>query len=101
MFSANKFCKQKDRNKERSGGLPEEKETFYQTVVANVVCWWDGNQAWASHQAKKLVRRVHSMVGPEVNCLETVAERRMKDKIKAILDNPSHPFQHELWQMGS
>ncbi|XP_064159280.1 scavenger receptor cysteine-rich domain-containing group B protein-like [Anguilla rostrata] len=33
--------------------------------------------------------------------LEAVVERRMRDKMKIILDNPSCPLYEELWQMGS
>lgn len=33
----------------------------------------------------------------KVDSVEAVAEMRMRDKIKTILDCPSHP----LWQMGT
>lgn len=38
------------------------------------------------------------MVWLELDSLESVAERRMEDKIKAILDKPSHPLHDELRQ---
>lgn len=41
------------------------------------------------------------MVGLELDSLESVVERRMKDEIKAILNNLSHPLHDELWQIGS
>lgn len=41
------------------------------------------------------------MVGLELDSLESVAERRMKDEIKAVPDNPSHPLHDELWEIGS
>lgn len=40
------------------------------------------------------------MAGMELDSLETIAERRMKDKIKAILENPSHPLHKEQRQIG-
>lgn len=40
------------------------------------------------------------MAGMELDSLETIAERRMKDKIKAILENPSHPLYKEQRQIG-
>ena len=49
----------------------------------------------------KLVREANSVVGLELDSLESVAERRMKDEIKAILNNLSHPLHDELWQIGS
>ena len=49
----------------------------------------------------KLVRKVSSVVGLELDSLEAVAEKRTRDKIKSILGNPSHPLYDELWQMGS
>jgi len=40
-------------------------------------------------------------VGQQLDSLEAVVERRMRDKLKSILDNPSHPLHDELWQMRS
>ena len=48
-----------------------------------------------------LVRKASSVVGLELDSLEVVVERRMRDKFKSILGNPSHPLHAELWQMGS
>lgn len=54
-----------------------------------------------SSQCTKL-SKTSCVVGLEVESLEAVAERRrMKDKIKTILDKPSHPLQDELWRMSS
>ncbi len=79
---------------------------FYQSTVASalffaVVCWGGGIRAGEASRLNKLVRKASSVVGLELDSLESVAERRMKDKIKAILENPSHPLHDELWQMGS
>lgn len=50
----------------------------------------------------RLEKKATSVVGLEQDSLESeVAERRMRDKIKAILDNPAHPLHNMLWQMCS
>ena len=54
-----------------------------------------------SSRLNKLVRKASSVVGLELDSLEVVVERRMRDKFKSILGNPSHPLHAELWQMGS
>ncbi len=78
---------------------------FYQSVVASalffaVVCWGGGIRAGEASRLSKLLRKASSVVGMELDSLESVAERRM-DRIKAILDNPSHLLHDEPWQMGS
>ncbi len=67
---------------------------FYQSIVASalfftVVCWGGGIGAVEASRLNKLVRKKLDS--------QSVAERRMKDKIKAILDNHSHPLYDELW----
>ncbi|XP_074525709.1 GTPase IMAP family member 8-like [Halichoeres trimaculatus] len=81
-------------------------KTFYQSVVASalffaVVCWWGGIKAGEVNRLNKLVKKAHSVVGLQLDTLETVAERRIMDKIRAIIDNSSHPLHNELWDMGS
>ena len=79
---------------------------FYQSVVASTLffagaCWGGGIKAGESNRLNKLVRKASSVVGLELDSLEVVVERRMRDKFKSILGNPSHPLHAELWQMGS
>ena len=79
---------------------------FYQSIVASalffaVVSWGGGLKAGEAGSLNKLVRKARSVVGLELDSVESVAERRMTDKFKAILDNPSHPLHEEPWQMGS
>ncbi|XP_060900327.1 mucin-2-like [Labrus mixtus] len=81
-------------------------KTFYQSVVAStlffaVVCWWGGIKTGEASRLNKLVKKARSVVGLEQDSLEAVAERRMKDRIIAILDNSPHPLHDELWQMSS
>ncbi len=78
---------------------------FYQSVVASalffaVVCWGGGIRAGEASRLNKLVRKASSVVGLDLDSLESVAERRIKYKIKNILNNPSHPLYDDLWQMG-
>ena len=64
-------------------------------------CWGGGIKAGESNRLKKLVRKASSVVGLELDSLEVVVERRMRDKFKSIMGNPSHPLHAELWQMRS
>ncbi len=43
-----------------------------------------------------LLRKTSSVVWLELESLESVVERRMKDKIKAFLDDTSHLFHDKL-----
>ena len=80
--------------------------TFYLSVVASTLffagaCWGGGIMAGESNRLNKLVRKASSVVGLELDSLEVVVERRMRDKFESIMGNPSHPLHAELWQMGS
>ena len=50
---------------------------------------------------KKLVKKASSVEGMELDCVEVVTERRMRGKLKAIMDNPSHPLYAELRKLKS
>ncbi len=72
------------------------------------VCWGGGIKAGAASRLNKLVSLPACWACWGQLCgwagtghLGSVADVRMKDEIKAILDNPSHPLHDELWQMGS
>ena len=80
--------------------------TFYLSVVASTLffagaCWGGGIKAGESNRLNKLVRKASSVVGLELDSLDVVLERRMMDKFKSILGNPSNPLHAELWQMKS
>jgi hypothetical protein len=49
----------------------------------------------------RLVRKDSSVGGLEADSLEAVVERRIGEKFKSVLGNPSHPLCVELWQLGS
>ncbi|KAK0152207.1 hypothetical protein N1851_006440 [Merluccius polli] len=64
---------------------------FYQSVVAStlffaVACWGGGIKAGETNRLNKLVRKASSVVGLELDSLEAVAERRMRDKIKTSVN---------------
>ena len=70
---------------------------FYQSVVASAtffaaVCWGGGIGCGGASKLNKLVRKASSVVGMELDCVEAVTERRMRGKLQAIMDNPSHPL---------
>ncbi len=56
-----------------------------------MVCWGGGIRAGEASRLNKLVRKASSVFGLELDSLESVAEEKMKDKIKAMLESPSHP----------
>ena len=72
---------------------------FHLSVVASTLffagaCWRGGFTAGESNRLNKLVRKASSVVGLELDSLEVVVERRMKDKFKSIVDN--HPIPSML-----
>ena len=77
---------------------------FYQSVVASAisfaaVCWGGGIGSGGASKLNKLVRKVSSVVGMKLDGVEAVIERRMRGKLQAIVDNPSHPLYAELRQL--
>lgn len=63
-------------------------QIFYQSTLATalffmVAYWGDGIKARGTSGLIKLVRKARSVLGLELKSLGTVAERRMKGKIKA------------------
>ena len=81
-------------------------QMFYQSVVASatffaVVCWGGGIGSGGASKMNKLVRKASSVVGMKLDCVEAVTERRMRGKLQAIMDNPSHPLYAELRQLRS
>src|SRR4029434_4607956 len=68
---------------------------FYQSVVASaliyaVVCWGGSIKKRDAGRLDRLVRRAGAVVGTELDCLTTVAERRTLSRLLTILDNVHH-----------
>src|SRR4029434_2142808 len=68
---------------------------LYQSVVASVlfyavVCWGGSIKKRDAGRLDRLVRR--AVVGTELDCLTTVAERRTLSRLLTILDNVHHPL---------
>ena len=79
---------------------------FYQSVVASaifsaVACWGSGAGEGEKNRLNKLVEKASSVVGGELVSLEEVAKGRIRDKLRSIMDNPSHPLYSELTQLKS
>ena len=53
-------------------------------IFFGVACWAGG-----TNKLNKLERKASSVVGMELDCVEAVTEKRMRGKLKAIMDNPS------------
>jgi hypothetical protein len=81
----------------RSTGTWACTDIFYQSVVASalfyaVVCWGGSIGAGNTNRLNKLIRKAGSVIGCNLDTLEAVVERRMLNKLLAILDNPDHPL---------
>ena len=74
---------------------------FYQSIVASVlfyavVCWGGGIKAGEQNKLNKLIKKASSVVGLRMESVQSVAERRIRDKLKAMLANTSHPLYGTL-----
>ncbi|KAK0149865.1 hypothetical protein N1851_009389 [Merluccius polli] len=65
------------------------------------MCWGGGIGSGGASKLNKLVRKASPVVGMKLDCVEAVTERRMRGKLQAIMDNPSHPLYAELRQLRS
>ena len=79
---------------------------FYQSVVSSillyaVVCWGGGIKAWELNKLNKITKKASSVVGLRIEGLQSVAERRIKLKLKSIMANPSHPLYGDLQDRAS
>ncbi|XP_076606376.1 uncharacterized protein LOC143332617 [Chaetodon auriga] len=79
---------------------------FYQTVVASAlfyaaVCWGGSIKKRDVTRLDKLVRRVGSVVGTEIDRLISVAERRALSRLLSIMDNPLHPLHSVIFRQRS
>ena len=79
---------------------------FYHSVVASAisfaaVCWGGGIGSGGASKFNKLGRKASSVLGMKLDGVEAVIERRMRGKLQAIMDNPSHPLYAELRQLRS
>ena len=74
---------------------------FYQSVVASVlfyavVCWGGSMKKRDAGRLDRLVRRAGAVVGMELDCLTSVAEKRTLSRLLTILDNDHHPLHSTL-----
>ncbi|XP_058254652.1 uncharacterized protein LOC131359093 [Hemibagrus wyckioides] len=72
-------------------------QMFYQTVVASAffyaaVCWGGSIKKKVASRLDKLVRKVSSIVGSELDSLISVAARRALSRLLSIMDKPLHPL---------
>ena len=74
---------------------------FYQSVVASillyaVVCWGGGIKAGERNKLEKTIKKASSVVGLRMEGLQSVADRRIREKLNSIMGNPSHPLYADL-----
>ena len=74
---------------------------FYQSVVASVlfyavVCWGGSIKKRDAGRLDRLVKKARAVVGTELDCLTTVAERRTLSRLLTILDNDPHQLHSTL-----
>ena len=65
-------------------------------IVFTVLCWGGGIRTCGANTLGKLVRKASSVVGVELDSVEAVTEKRMRGKLKDIMDDPCHPFYAKL-----
>ncbi|KAL0147202.1 hypothetical protein M9458_057492, partial [Cirrhinus mrigala] len=70
---------------------------FYESVVASVifyavVCWGGSMKMADMKRLNKLIRKAGSVVGEELDNMETVVERRTLSRLRSIMDNVDHPL---------
>ncbi|KAL1256554.1 hypothetical protein QQF64_012099 [Cirrhinus molitorella] len=66
-----------------------------------VVCWGGSIKKKDPSCLDKLVRKVGSVVGTELDSMSTVAERRALSRLLSIMDNPLHPLHNIISRQRS
>ena len=74
---------------------------FYESVVASailfaVVCWSSRLRVADVNRLSKTIRKASDVVGMELDSLAAVSDRRMLSKLRAVLENGSHPLHDVL-----
>lgn len=79
---------------------------FYESVVASaifyaVVCWGGSMKVADMKRLNKLIRKAGSVVGEELDNMETVVERRTLSRLRSIMDNEDHPLYNVVDELRS
>ncbi len=79
---------------------------FYHSVVESalffaVTCWGSSMKAADENKINKLLKKAGSVLGTNLDSVSVVAERRMLNRLLAIMDNPSHPLHNTLARQRS
>lgn len=79
---------------------------FYESVVASpifyaVVCWGGSMKVADMKRLNKLIRKAGSVVGEELDNMETVVERRTLSRLRSIMDNVYHPLYNVVDELRS
>ena len=61
-----------------------------------VVCWGGSMKKRDAGRLDRLVRRAGAVVGMELDCLTSVAEKRTLSRLLTILDNDHHPLHSTI-----
>lgn len=73
---------------------------FYQSVVTSVIVF--AVVRWGCGTGTCGANKLGKLVGMELDSVEAVTEKwRMREKLKTIMDNPSHPVYAELRRLRS
>ncbi|XP_034044519.1 zinc finger protein basonuclin-2-like [Thalassophryne amazonica] len=70
-------------------------------ISYTVVCWSSRLKAVDMNRPTKLIRRVGSVLGVELDSVMDVSERRMLRKLLSILENTAHPLYATLTSWSS
>lgn len=79
---------------------------FYESVVASaifyaVVCWGGSVKVADMKRFNKLIRKAGSVVGEELDNMETVAEKRTLCRLRSIMHNVDHPLHNVVDELRS
>ncbi|KAL6109546.1 uncharacterized protein ACO6RY_12648 [Pungitius sinensis] len=79
---------------------------FYQSDVASVlfyavVCWGGSTKKKDAGRLDRLVKKAGSVVGAELECITSVADKRTLTKLLTIMDNGNHPLHSTISRQKS
>lgn len=79
---------------------------IFESVVGDarfyaLVCWGIRPKVADSNRLNKIIFKAGPVIGEELDLLMVVSEGRMLSKLKTILNSPSHPLYHILYNLSN
>lgn len=70
--------------------------SLWMHIFFAIRCWGDGIGSCDVNKLNKLVRKGSSVMGMELDSVETVTDKMMTGQLKTIMGSPSHPLYAKL-----